>query len=99
MKVPEFSWNVYIAYVYAKKKMNNKNFNIIILIIYVNNMFILIYNEFDINKCNAQLKSKLKMKVRHEFKIIFEMYIHSYTEENTFFCIVDEFIMINFKED
>lgn len=58
------------------KKMNDETLNLIILILYVDNMLILAKNQSDVDECKYQLKSAFKMKHIGESKRILGMDVY-----------------------
>lgn len=75
MKAQDFSRSVYDSCVYMKK-LNDKIFNLIILVNYVYDILILAKIQFDVDKCKNQLKPALKMKNLEESKGISGIDIH-----------------------
>lgn len=75
MKTQDFSRSVYDNCVYMKK-VNDKIFNFIILVLYVDDMLILAKNKSDVDKCKNMLKCAFKMKDLGESKRILGMNIY-----------------------
>lgn len=51
------------------KKVNDETFNLIILILYVDDMLILAKNQSDVDECKSQLKFAFKMKNMNEQRV------------------------------
>lgn len=87
------------------KKMNDKTFDLIILIIYVDDVLILVKKQSNVDKCKNELKSTFKMKEMEESKSILAIDIHRNFEKNRLWlnqikyicCILDMFNIDNFK--
>lgn len=71
----EFSQNVFYSYVYMKKK-NNKIFNFIIQLLYVDNMLILAKNQSNVDICKNYFKSTFKNNDLDKSKSILGLNIH-----------------------
>lgn len=71
MKTQEFLQNVHNVCDYMKK-MNDETFNVIILVLYVDDMFILA----NVDECKSELKFTFKMSDIGESKRILNMDIH-----------------------
>lgn len=99
-----FSQSVYDPYVYMKK-VNDERFNLIIWVLYVDDMFILVKNQSDVDECMSLLKFASKMKYMKESKRILGISIHRNFEEKKLWlslgkynlCLLDMFNMTNSK--
>ncbi|OAE22853.1 hypothetical protein AXG93_4703s1030 [Marchantia polymorpha subsp. ruderalis] len=104
MKAQGFLRSVYDPCVYMKK-VNDETFNLIILVLYVDDMLILAKNQSDVDECKSKLKSAFKMKDMGESKRILGMEIHRDHEQKRLWlrqgkyvrCILDRFNMIDSK--
>lgn len=65
------------------KKTNDYTFNLIILILYIDDMLIQSRNQSDVDECKSQLKSAFKMKDMKESKRILCMEIHRDLEQSS----------------
>lgn len=105
MKEQGFLWSVYDPCVYMKK-VNDETFNLIILVLYVDDMLILPKNQFDVYECKSKLKSAFKMKHMEESKKIYCMEIHRDLKQKRLWLsqgkyvrrILDRFNMVDFKD-
>ncbi|OAE26759.1 hypothetical protein AXG93_1129s1070 [Marchantia polymorpha subsp. ruderalis] len=104
MKAQGFLRSVYDPCVYMKK-VNDETFNLIILVLYVDDMLILAKNQSDVDECKSKWKSAFKMKDMGESKRILGMEIHGNHEQKRLWLnqgkyvrrILDRFNMINSK--
>ncbi|OAE29694.1 hypothetical protein AXG93_509s1470 [Marchantia polymorpha subsp. ruderalis] len=104
MKAQGFFWSVYDPCVYMKK-VNDETFNLIILVLYVDDMLILAKNQSDVDECKSKLKSAFKMKDMGESKRILGMEIHRDHEQKKLWLsqgkyvrrILDRFNMMDSK--
>lgn len=104
MKAQGFLRSMYDSCVYMKN-VNDETFNLIILVLYVDDMLILAKNQFDVDECKSKLNSAFKMKDMRKSKRILGMEMHRDLEQKSLWlcqvkyvrCIFDRFNMINFK--
>lgn len=104
MKAQGFLGSVYDTCVYTKK-VDDETFNLIILVLYVDDMLILAKNQSDVDECKSQLKSAFKMKDMVDSRRILGMDIYRDFEQKKIWLsqgkyvrrILDRFNMANLK--